>query len=124
MQNDTLEQKLSAQESDLAPFIGNRTKDKKSSEIKPPLVRGWNQIENILQDKANSYSKPIFYDFTSKNMKYLKVRQSRIVFFKPMFLPKNEQTNSFSLPNSTMIEWFRSFFWKNSRIAKSPVEIN
>ena len=40
----------------------------------------------------------------------LKVRQSRNVFFKPTILPKNERTNSFFLPNSTMIELFRSFF--------------
>ena len=41
---------------------------------------------------------------------YLKVRQSRNVLFKPTILPKNEQMNSGFLPNSTMIELFRSFF--------------
>ena len=60
---------LTAQESDLAPFIGNWTKEKTPSKIKPPLARGWNQIENILRDKANACSKPIFYDFRSKKVR-------------------------------------------------------
>ena len=42
--------------------------------------------------------------------KYLKVRQSRNVFFKPTILPKNEGMNSVFLPNSTMIALFRLFF--------------
>ena len=40
----------------------------------------------------------------------LKVRQSRNGFFKPMILPKNERTNSVSLPNSTMNKFVCSFF--------------
>ena len=39
----------------------------------------------------------------------LKVRQSRNVFFKPTILPKNEQTNSVFLPNSTMSNSFVRF---------------
>ena len=39
----------------------------------------------------------------------IKVRQSRNVFFKSTILPKNEQMDSVFLPNSTMIELFRSF---------------
>ena len=35
--------KFSAQESDLAPFVGNGTKVKMPSEIKPPLTQ-WNDI--------------------------------------------------------------------------------
>ena len=40
----------------------------------------------------------------------VKVRQSRNGFFKPTILPKNEQTNSVFLPNSTKNEFVHSFF--------------
>ena len=55
----------------------------------------------------------------------LKVRQSRNVFFKPTILPKNERMILSFLPNSTTYDQIVfSIFRKNSRIAKSPFEIN
>ena len=65
----------------------------------------------------------IKWDFYEYILKILKVRQSRNGFFKPIF-PKNEQMSSGFLPNSTIC-WILLFvFWKNSRIPKSPFEIN
>ena len=43
---------------------------------------------------------------------FIKVKQSRNVFFKPTIPPKNKQTKSFFLPNSTVIELFCSWFGK------------
>ena len=43
----------------------------------------------------------------------LKVRQNRNGFLKPTIPPKNERTNSVFWPNSTMNEYFRSFFGGN-----------
>ena len=42
------------------------------------------------------------------------VRQSRNVVFKPMILPKNEQTNSFLL----LCDVFSFVFWKKLKIPK------
>ena len=42
-------------------------------------------------------------------MKSLKVRQSRNGSCKPTILPKNEPTNTFVLPNSTMSNYFVPF---------------
>ena len=48
----------------------------------------------------------------------LKVSQSRNYFFKPMFLQKNEQTNSTSLLRNLRSTCFRSFFGRNWRQQK------
>ena len=46
------------------------------------------------------------------------------MFFQAHDSSKKRLNYYLFLPNSTMIELFRSFFWKNSRIAKSHFEIN
>ena len=45
----------------------------------------------------------------TQNYSLLKVRQSRNDSFKPTIFPKNEQTNSFFLPNSTVSNSFVRF---------------
>ena len=49
--------KFSAQEKDLAPFVGNGTKVKIPSEIKPPLVKT-QTYKFIIQHHKNVYPKP------------------------------------------------------------------
>ena len=50
----------------------------------------------------------------------LKVRQIRNDFFKPTFLPKNEQTNSTLL----LVDLFSFVFWKKVKTPKRHFEIN
>ena len=50
----------------------------------------------------------------------LKVRQIRNDFFKPMFLPKNERTNSTLL----LLDLFSFVFWKKVKTPKRHFEIN
>jgi hypothetical protein len=50
----------------------------------------------------------------------LKVRQSRNEFFKPMFSPKNEQTNSILL----LRDLFSFVFWRKLKTPKRHFEIN
>ena len=50
----------------------------------------------------------------------LKVRQIRNDFFKPMFLPKNEKTNSTLL----LVDLFSFVFWKKVKTPKRRFEIN
>ena len=54
----------------------------------------------------------------------LKVNQFRNVFLVSSILPKNER-NLFDLRyHNSVVEFFRSFFLKELRIAESPFEIN
>ena len=80
-------------------------------------------VHRIQQLILKLSTKPKFHS-TSVHSLLLKVRQSRNDFFKLTILPKHERTNMCFLLNSAMIELFRSFFLKNSRIAKSHFEIN
>ena len=50
----------------------------------------------------------------------IKVRQIRNDFFKPKFLPKNEQTNSTLL----LVDLFSFIFWKKVKTPKRHFEIN
>ena len=50
----------------------------------------------------------------------VKVRQIRNDFFKPTFLPKNEQTNSTLL----LVDLFSFVFWKKVKTPKRHFEIN
>ena len=56
----------------------------------------------------------------------LKVRQSCNIYFKLTIISKNEQMNSVFMPNILTALWSTVLFIyrKNSRIAKSPFEIN
>ena len=58
-----------------------------------------------------------------KDCQKLKVRQSHNVFFEQTILPKNEQTNSFFLPNSTSMNSFVRFL-EEFEDPKNPFEIN
>ena len=58
--------------------------------------------------------------FWSALMAALKVRQIRNDFFKPTFLPKNEQTNSTLL----LVDLFSFVFWKKVKTPKKCFEIN
>ena len=51
---------------------------------------------------------------------FLKVKQNQNDFFKPMFLPKNEQTNSILL----LVDLFLFIFWKKVKTPKRHFEIN
>ena len=53
----------------------------------------------------------------------LKVRQSQNDFFKPMFLPKNKQSNSTSLLWNREVDMFPFVFWKKLKTSKRHFEI-
>ena len=78
-----------------------------------------------LYSRINIVLRSLIFDFLGLICCSLKVRQSRNVFFKPTILPKNERMILSFLPNSTTYDQIVfSIFRKNSRIAKSPFEIN
>ena len=76
---------------------------------------GYNDCMLALDYAQNKVSRTLF-DFHLSLLRrspinaVSKIRQSHNGFFKPTILPKNERTNLFVLPNSTMIELFHSFF--------------
>ena len=69
----------------------------------------WPEMKKVVLLNENSVNLWIWSASISKTLFQLKVRQSRNVSFKLTILPKNEQTNSFILPNSTKNEFAGSF---------------
>ena len=86
------------------------------------IIFWWLMYATKGQTKSYCFLKPTTWYFDAL-CTLLKVRQSHIFFSKPTILPKNEQTDSFYLPNA--YDRIVSFvFWTRSRISKSPFKIN
>ena len=88
-------------------------------ELPPFLFLGTLSFSHTVIQPAFQGSWPM-QSYTYIRVAFLKVRQIRNYFFKPRYLPKNEQTNSTLL----LVDLFSFVFWKKVKTPKRHFEIN
>ena len=97
---------------------------KKSFQVKASTRLLWHKLilrthRIIFQKTSTILQKKVKSEYLGFYVE-LKVRQIQNDFFKPMFLPKNERTNSSLL----LVDLFSFIFWKKVRTPKRHFEIS